>query len=96
MKTRVQVMNDEEERKLLYRWRRQLVSLTDDLKTTANRRDWLLHMTQQAPTLAELISVVDEFNQLQVNRADTPHFSLIEVIPHELGAFLGNRDMLRH
>lgn len=55
--------------KLLHQWRRQLLSVSETLKTTETRRSWLLHMAQQAPTLTELLEVVAEYNQLQLSEA---------------------------
>ena len=80
-------LDESRQRDLLYRSRRQLASLSNSVTATPGRKDWLLHMTQQAFSLDEILLVVNEFNELQLKS----NLAIIEVVPHELGLHFSTR-----
>ena len=58
---------DESEQKAIHQdWRFRLINFCDELRTSAIRRDWFFHQLMQEQDLLSLVSLVDEFNSLQL------------------------------
>ena len=73
--------------------RERLLLACADLRTTDQRRDWLLHMTLQTHHLATLLDLIDQFNQSQIDGRDLG-FEFIDVSFHELGVYF-RRSLVR-
>lgn len=73
--------------------RQRLMLACADLRTTDQRRDWLLHMTLQTHHLTTLLELIDQFNQSQMEGRDLG-FEFIDVSFHELGVFFRRRSDL--
>ncbi|MBY0516403.1 MAG: aminotransferase class III-fold pyridoxal phosphate-dependent enzyme [Bacteriovoracaceae bacterium] len=63
----IQELDDNERDALTRDWRYRLTHLTSDIKTTDNRRDWLLHVAMQTHDIDGLLSLIEEFNLLQLS-----------------------------
>ena len=58
---------DESEKKAIHLdWRYRLIQFSEDLATTPKRLDWFFHQLMQEHDLTRLISLVHEFNSLQL------------------------------
>jgi hypothetical protein len=73
--------------------RERLLLACADLRTTDQRRDWLLHMTLQTHHLTTLLELIDQFNQSQMVGRDLG-YEFIDVSFHELGLFFRRRSDL--
>ncbi len=73
--------------------RERLLLACADLRTTDQRRDWLLHMTLQTHHLTTLLDLIDQFNQSQMVGRDLG-YEFIEVSFHDLGVYFKRRSEL--
>lgn len=73
--------------------RERLLLACADLRTTDQRRDWLLHMTLQTHHLTTLLELIEQFNQSQIDGRDLG-YEFIEVSFHELGVYFKRRSEL--
>ena len=62
LKIHLKTLDGEEQIAIHRDWRYRLINLTKDLKTSNERKDWLLHMLMQEHELLGLIDLVHEFN----------------------------------
>ncbi len=73
-------------------WRYRLIDFTKNLKTSRERREWLLHMLIQEHELMGLIDLVHDFNTKQLSHKSyliDESFDVFEMGIHQIGLFLG-------